>query len=104
MDLNKLTADLRNAIIEARKAIEGVDDGGTCNMDSPILVVSRASKRVEETIEAAGIGCWYNSRRKGYVMTLPAGGQGATRTKAAEVARKSLEAAGYQTDMWYQMD
>jgi len=81
-----------------------MNDGGTCNMDGPILVVGRANKKVEETIEAVGIGCWYNSRRKGYVMTLPAGGQGATRTKAAEVARKALEAAGYQTSMWYQVD
>jgi len=73
-------------------------------MDSPILVVGRASKKVEATIEATGIGCWYNSRRQGYVMTLPAGGQGATRTKAAEVASKALEAAGYETSMWYQVD
>lgn len=112
IDLTKFTADIRVAKAQAREAIKGMDDGGTCNFDALFLPtgkghqIGRASPKVEAAIEAAGADCWHKKHgsRKGYVVNLGVGGQGATRTKAMEVVCKALEVAGYETETWYQMD
>lgn len=102
------------AVIEAagRAAMEfvGVEDNGTCNMDSPIIMLPEGIK-VRETremkdsygrllIEKVGGGIW-----KGwYFVNVPLYGQANRRTKMAEAASKSLEQAGITASVFYQMD
>ena len=88
---------------------EGLEnDGGTCNFDTPIIVlkgwgltkVKKAAKRAGLTVsQVAGRYCAGN-----YFVHVPVHGQAMRRTKMAVAATKSLEAAGYEARMWYQAD
>lgn len=113
IDTKKLTADLKAAREEARQAIQGMDDGGTCNFDSLFLAtgkgqeVPRKSAKIEAAIEAAGCSCFHKGYgwRRGYVISVGVGGQANTRSKATETVRKALEAKGWKGfSVWYQVD
>jgi hypothetical protein len=112
IDTTKLAIDLREAIAKGREAIEGMEDNGTCNFDGIMLStgkdcqVPRKSNRIADAIRQGGGSAHHKGYgiRRGYVISLPVGGQGMTRTKAAEVACDHLRAAGYEVSMWYQMD
>ena len=113
IDTAKLTTDIRDAIAKGREAIVGMEDNGTCNFDGVILStgkgcqVGRQNAKVQAAIKAAGAWASFkgSGNSRGYVISLPVGGQGATRTKAAEVACEHLREAGWSdVSMWYQMD
>lgn len=113
IDTKQLTIDLIEAREQAGRAIHGMEDSGTCNFDSVFLAtgkgkqLTRRSAKVEAAVKAAGCSCFHKGygMRRGYVINVGLGGQGATRTKAAETVEKLLRAKGW-TDigMWYQMD
>lgn len=104
-DIDALKLALISARAKAIEASRGVNDlHGSCNLDSPVLYVPRKNAKVEAAIKAVGLDCWHHPRRKGYVLSIGVGGQGATRTKGAEVFCKCLEEAGYDSGMWYQVD
>jgi len=104
----RLTEALRRARAAALLAAEeNPEDGGTCNFDAPALALPRWNeKRVKEAAEKAGVGCFkwnfYGAVR--YVFPMRAGGQANSRTRAAEAAKDVLEADGWKTLMYYQMD
>lgn len=104
----RLTEALRRAITAAELAVaENPEDGGTCNFDSPALLLPRWNeKRVEEAAKKAGRGCfkWDCCGAKYFVFPLRVGGQGNSRTLAAETAKDSLAAEGYHANVYYQMD
>lgn len=83
------------------------DDWGTCNMDAPAVCLPRWNrKQVEAAAEAAGVGCfkWHSMGGGCYVFPLRFGYQGNANTAAAEAARDSLKAAGYDALVYYQID
>ena len=105
----KLTAALAKAKLAAISAVaENPEDGGTCNFDSPYIVLNRwPESRVKEAAEKAGCGCfkWGGYRKETiYVFPVRVGGQGNSRTRAAEAAWKSLKADGYRAGVYCQMD
>ena len=103
----KLAEDLAAAAAQGLAEAAGTHDGGTCNMDAVSLDLPRWSHdKVEQAAKAAGVGCfvWNLWGHKSYVFPIRCGYQGDARTKAAEAMREALEAAGYDTGMYYQMD
>lgn len=60
----------------------------------------------EQAAEAAGVGCfkWHSMGGGCYVFPLRFGYQGNANTAAAEAARDSLKAAGYDALVYYQID
>lgn len=79
------------------------DDWGTCNMDAPAVCLPRWNR---QQVEAAGVGCfkWHSMGGGCYVFPLRFGYQGNANTAAAEAARDSLKAAGYDALVYYQID
>ena len=110
LDLKKLTADLKDALVAATEAISGMSDGGTCNFDCPYLYTGgqfkRRNKRVEAAIEAAGLRVYWTNYgfTKGYHLMGFPGGQGLTRTAAAKAAADLLSERGWDCSVHYQMD
>lgn len=113
IDTAKLTADIQDATAKAHEAIVGMKDEGTCNFDGVFLATGEGCQlpggdpAVEAAIKAGGAITHHKDYgiRLGYVISLRVGGQGFTRTKAAEVACEHLREAGWgDVSMWYQMD
>lgn len=105
----ELFADLKAAHAAGLAAAATIDDGGTCNFDSAVLAFeSKAERRLAEAvITMAGGHCfeWKGFRKVlGLVVSLGAPGQGFKHTKYAEAFEKYLEAKGWPTTMYYQMD
>jgi hypothetical protein len=111
MDLAKLTSDVTAALTIAREVAAKTDDGGTCNFDSPTLEFDRmpgpkARKQIEEAVNAAGLsGFWTKIMRcPVFVFGPGCGGQGNSRTAAAEAMRDHLKGNGWDVGMYYQCD
>lgn len=105
-------AALTAALIKAKEAgtkYTDIDDGGTCNFDSPKIYLPRwRQKDVEKACENAGLRCFVYTLwgSKAYVICGGplSSGQGDRRSKIAEVMYESLKADGYDAGMYYQMD
>lgn len=104
MDYNKLEHDICNAEISARD-FAAVDDGGTCNFDTPIVNLGKGVNKKKlaemdwriEPVSERGNGGWY-------FVFIDLRGQANRRTKMAEAAAKSLQESGWEASVWYQMD
>ena len=103
-----LTEALKKAVAAGQEAIDrNPEDGGTCNFDAPAIALPRwKEEEVKAAARAAGVGCftWKFYPEKLFVFPLRIGGQGNSRTRAAEAAERSLKADGYNATMYYQMD
>ena len=103
-----LSEALKRATAAALEAVaRDPEDGGTCNFDAPAIALPRWNEaKVKAAAEAAGTGCysWKLFGEKLFVFPIRAGGQGNSRTRAAEAAERSLKADGYNATMYYQMD
>lgn len=93
-------AKLRDDLIKARAialdAAAQVDDGGTCNLDAPSLLLPRwQSAKVKQACKEAGGDYfrWGYSNR--YVICLRLPGQANKRETAAEAMTKALADMGY---------
>lgn len=93
-------AKLRDDLIKARAialdAAAQVEDGGTCNLDAPSLLLPRwQSAKVKQACEEAGgdFFRWGYSNR--YVICLRLPGQAYKRETAAEAMTKALTDMGY---------
>lgn len=98
---------LKAAAASGTAAAMASDDGGTCNMDAVCLSLPGwQRKKIEQAAKAAGVGCfeWNLWGCKRFVFPIRVGAQGNARTAAAEAARDSLKAAGYDAGVYYQMD
>lgn len=99
-------ADAREA---ARKAVESnPEDGGSCNFDAPFIQVPPRTRRT--TVEAAARKAGVNAypmpyRGSGYwLIGGLAGGQGNSRTRAAEAARQAIKEHDIPCWVHYQVD
>ena len=106
MDYDKLTTDLATAKTATIRAIIGDnDDGGTCNFDTPVLLVKGARlDKLEKAAAKAGvrISKWDSGYYHIYGDFLR--GIGNMRTKCAETFAKSLKDNGWDTFVYYAMD
>ena len=92
----KLRDDLIKAHAIALDAAAQVEDGGTCNLDAPSLLLPRwqSAKVKQACVEAGGdYFRWGYSNR--YVICLRLPGQAYKRETAAEAMTKALTAMGY---------
>ncbi len=92
----KLRDDLVKARAIALDAAAQVEDGGTCNLDAPSLLLPRwQSAKVKQACEEAGGDSfrWGYSNR--YVICLRLPGQAYKRETAAEAMTKALADMGY---------
>lgn len=105
---------LRKAKLKAIEAGLSVDDGGTCNFDSPVLFMPKGTR--ETTMDKIGLRAgvsfmkWESYPFKGsdHSAWLIFGdfmnGQGNRRSRIAEAFAASLKADGFESDTYYQMD
>lgn len=111
MDLHKFRNDLMESRQAAFEAIEGMEDGGSCNFDRPVILKGETfprknAKVMEVFLETRLHAEWEGSRNAvcGYhIWGLP-GGQGATRTVAAEAFRDAMSDRGWRVGMYYRLD
>lgn len=102
---DKLRVDLMAAIAAGEEAERNSsNDGGTCNMDSAVLILPRwEAKKVEQAAREAEV-CLFKKGSGVYLVMPRTYAQGYSRTRNAESVCASLKAAGYNAGMWYQMD
>lgn len=109
-DLEKIAAAVKAAAGHAKAVadFEDWDDGGTCNFDSAYLRAPRMTEEEAKRIsELSGVGCYLlKSKIFGRTLQLCGAleGQGNRRTRMAEAMRTHLCEAGFEANMWYQMD
>lgn len=101
-ELNKLINDITNANNEAQM-YDDVKDGGSCNFDSPIINI-KLTRKERETLEMFLTPVGEKGYKNCYFVEIDLCGQGARRTKMAEVASQSLRNAGYNASVYYQLD
>ena len=84
-----------------------IDDlTGSCNMDSPVLVVKNI-RLGTAAVKIAGGDCheWKRGKRSlGLVVNFPNGGQAAKRTAFSEAFANELEARGWSASVFYMVD
>lgn len=93
----KLRDDLRKVYEIGKAAAAQVEDGGTCNLDAPSLLLPRwQSAKIEQACKEAGCGCfeWKCFNRR-WVICFHIPGQAYKRETAAEVMTKALADLGY---------
>lgn len=93
----KLHDDLRKVYEIGKAAAAQVEDGGTCNLDAPSLLLPRwQSAKIEQACKEAGCGCfeWTCFNRR-WVICFHIPGQAYKRETAAEVMTKALADMGY---------
>ena len=104
------TQKLINAIIEANKAAiaKGEEyknnDGGSCNLDMPMVLVPRGirTNNVKDEQGNRLLGCGYGGGY--YSVYVELWGQGYQRTAMAESASDKLRELGYHSYVRYVMD
>lgn len=97
---------LRIALILAKQATEklkDIDDGGTCNLDLPILVLEQWHK---QDIKEAFKGTSLRTSIEGNCIYIygAVDGCGFRRTAMARAVRDSLKESGYQAYVRYKID
>ena len=93
----KLRDDLRKVYEIGKAAAAQVEDGGTCNLDAPSLLLPRwQSAKIEQACKEAGCGCfeWKCFNRR-WVICFHIPGQAYKRETAAETMTKALADMGY---------
>lgn len=93
----KLRDDLRKVYEIGKAAAAQVEDGGTCNLDAPSLLLPRwQSAKIKQACDEAGCGCfeWKLFNRR-WVICFRIPGQAYKRETAAEVMTKALADMGY---------
>lgn len=103
---------LIKALNEAKKAADkfaDIEDGGTCNFDMPQIEITNLTAAQIKTACAVakvlyvGKGCPSSLTAKWYYIDYTKG-QGERRTRMAEEFAKSMQASGYNSSVYYQMD
>jgi hypothetical protein len=109
----KFSNDLKIALekTEYIENDESIDDGGTCNLDTPAVFLNRwCEDKVKEAAEKAGsyaIKCDDLTRyfkKTLFTFTFGTRNQGYRRTARAEAICKVLSEMGYETYLYEQMD
>lgn len=103
--INDLTQALKKAYSRAQEV--SIEDGGTCNFDTPQLILTDWKEaEIREAFDAAGLRCYIQKSGKIRIVDVMdcTKGQGDLRTEMAEVVRDSLKTSGYEAHVWYQID
>ena len=99
---------LRIALLIARHASEqkkDIDDGGTCNLDTPVLVLSNWSNEdIKKAFDFTGLIPHIYDHGKTVHIGGAVDGCGFRRTAMAEAFRDSLKESGYQAYVYYKID
>lgn len=105
----KLRDDLKVALLAGKSAEQAnPEDGGTCNFDSPTLILPRWRKAlVKQAAEEAGTSCfeWNGFGNSGeFVFSPLTNSQGNARTRNAIGVRNMLDLMGYSTSLYLWID
>lgn len=103
----KLKTDLIKALEIAKNAAGKSADGGTCNLDAPILYLPRWKESlVRQAAHEAGTRFFTSSAYgvKRYVFATNASGQADARTAAAEAFSEFMKTCGYDASVFYMID
>lgn len=102
----KLKEDLQEALNVALKAVEGVEDNGTCNLDACAITLPRWQESlVRQAAKEAGTHCFtWDCYGKSFVFCTPNVGQANRNSAAAEAMTQHMKSAGYQAFDYCQMD
>lgn len=102
----KLREDLKTALKAAMKAAEGIDDGGTCNLDACAVTLPRwRESLVKQAAKEAGTHCFiWNCYGKSFVFNPPSVGQANRNSAAAEAMTRTMTELGYSAIDYCQMD
>ena len=102
--LSSLKYALQIAIYEASKH-KNDEDGGTCNFDTPTLILSSEWKESDGQRVFRSVGLRpYKVAKNVYHVFDVAEGQGFRRTAMAEAFRDCMVQLGYVSHVHYQMD
>ncbi len=97
---------LRIALILAKQEAEKLkdtDDGGTCNLDLPVLILPDWHKQdIEDSFK--GTGLWASIEGNYIYIRGAVDGCGFKRTAMARAVRDSLRQSGYQANVRYLID
>lgn len=95
---------LQIAYLEAQK-LKDVDDGGTCNFDTPTLTLPSewTESNVKEAFKLTGLRP-YKEGKNVYHVLGAVDGQGFRRTAMAKAFRDCLVGLGYNSHVYYQID
>lgn len=107
VNYKRLVFDLSMANTAAREAVEGMNDGGTANLDCVFLRIPHASEsKVLAAIKESGLYCRTKTKwiGNGYFITPTCAGQGDTRTRSVEVMKKYLVENGWDAMIYSRMD
>lgn len=117
VDFEKLAKDIAEGLVAARLAAMVGGDGGTCNFDAPQFTFDRSPSakvraQYDAAVKAAGLdGFWCSgvfqprSKNRRFVFGPGCGGQGSSRTRAAEAFTEHLERCGWtNVSTYYQAD
>ena len=108
--MSERSENLKKALIRAKEAallFAGVNDGGTCNFDSPMIRLYRwRQAEIEEAFNGTGLRYFDTTifGTKYYVVCGGAYGQANRRTTMAEEMCRIIKEAGFEATMYYQMD
>lgn len=105
MKANELKA-LGEALLRAQDAAlecANVNDGGSCNFDTPMLLV-KMTKKQAETLPVRLEKCEYGFWKGWWFVHTPLYGQAMRRTAMAEAASKSLNESGFDSAVYYMLD
>ena len=102
-EIEALRAALIKAKDEAQKLAD-IEDGGTCNFDTPYLfLVNWSETEIEKAFQNSGLRPYIRST--GQVLVFDAcAGQGYRRTEMARAFRDNMRESGYNAYVEYQMD
>ena len=108
--MSERSKNLKEALIRAKEAalrFADEDDGGTCNLDAPMLYLKGWKKaEIEEAVNGAELR-YFDTKifgAKFYIICGGTFGQGNRRTAMAEEMCRVLKEAGFDASMYYQMD
>lgn len=96
--LIELAAHIGDAMRIASVAVEGMDDAGTCNMDTLVLDIPGTQLK---SMEALGVKCY---RLRSYIAISASFGQAQRNTRGVEAMAEHLKGLGYKAGIWYQAD
>lgn len=107
----KLRDDIK-AALEAGRAAENQEfrrtgDCGTCNFDSPTLILPRwNAAKIQQAAKEAGTSAykWAHYGCASWVIAPDSHCQGEPRSVGAEAMRDYFRTLGYDASMYYQMD
>ena len=100
---DNLVVALKKAYEDAQKAI--CEDGGTCNLDMPILDYRDMKMQKGKAIAAIERAGFSAAEYGGYLHIYGVvHGQGYCRTAMAEAFRDSLKNSGFSCRVYYQID